>query len=257
MPPMADVYELEPEVPRPKLPGSVVLSPSEHETADALAADLYIHAVNCVRSFGDFHIALPGGRSPQALYRTLMIDPAYREFPWKRTHIWLVSDSAPGPSAAEIIRDIVVVHGDVPRDQFHPMDLTAKDPDAAYSKALREHLGWREKGHDRLDYVLLGLGSDGSTAGYPAPSILPDGEECLAYLSNHSGERTLSLALRVINAARFVAVVATGAGKRAGLECAMKSSPGSPIAGVRPVGGTLRWYVDEPACTGAETGAER
>lgn len=246
---MTDIYELEPEAPTPDLPGTVIVRPNPSETADAIAADFFIHAVNCVRTFGDFHIALPGGESPVPLYRTLMLDPAYRDMPWKRTHIWLVSDT-PDHEAAELIRDILVVHGDVPRDQFHPMDVARKDADQAYAKELREHLGWREKGHDRLDYVLLGLGSDGSTAGYPGSAPVPDHEDRLAHLTNSNHPRTLSLSMRVINAARLIAVVATGAEKQTGLELAMKPNAGKPIGKLQPVGGALRWYLDKEATSG-------
>lgn len=250
---MADAYELEPEVPRPALPGSVVVRPTELEIADAIAADFYIHAVNCVRTFGDFHAALPGGRTPQALYRTLMLDPAYRDMPWKKTHIWLVSESTHAlPSAAEVVHDYVVLHGDVPKDQFHPMDLSRRDADAVYSARLREHLGWREKGHDRLDYVLLALGDDGSTAGYPVGERVPEADDRLALFTQHDPARTLSLSMRVINASRFVAVVATGARKRPGVELAADGGHAGPLGQIRPVGGTLRWYLDEPACSGKQ-----
>lgn len=250
---MADAYELEPEIPAPALPGSVVVRPTEAELADAIAADFYIHAVNCVRTFGDFHIALPGGRSPQALYRTLMLDPAYRDMPWKRTHVWLVSDSTHQlPPAAEIVHDYIVVHGDVPRDQFHPMDPSRKDADLAYTTRLREHLGWREKGHDRLDYVLLGLGDDGSTAGYPGSSAIPAEDDRLAYFSESSQARTLSLSMRVINASRFIAIVATGARKKPGVDRALTKGAHAPVGRIKPIGGTLRWYLDEPACSGIQ-----
>lgn len=251
MHPMADIYELEPEVPTPDLPGTVVLRPSYSEAADALASDLYFHAANCVRSFGDFHIALPGGQSPVTLYNTLLIDPAYRDMPWKRTHIWLVSDTA-SSGAADLIRDLLVVHGDVPRDQFHPMDLSKSDADRAYAKELRDHLGWREKGHDRLDYVLLGLGADGSTAGYSSQNPVPDAEDHLTHLTNSAQERTLSLSMRLINASRLVTILATGADKQPGLEIAMKRDKSNPIGHIQPVGGVLRWYIDEPACSGIE-----
>ncbi len=249
---MTDYFELEPEAPTPDLPGTVIVRRGQAETADALAADLYIHAINCVRTFGDFHIALTGGQSPVPLYRTLMLDPAFREMPWKRSHIWIVSDTA-DHEAAELIRDILVVHGDVPRDQFHPMDVSRTDADIAYAKELREHLGWREKGHDRLDYVLLGVGPDGSTAGYHGSSPVPQAEDQLAHITNSDHPRTLSLSMRVINAARLIAVVATGADKQPALEHALNGKGSKPIGHLNPIGGSLRWYLDEEATSGIQS----
>ena len=39
---MADIYELEPEMPTPDLPGTVVMRPSYSEAADALAAHPFV-----------------------------------------------------------------------------------------------------------------------------------------------------------------------------------------------------------------------
>jgi len=77
---------------RPALPGEVVRTRSVDELIDAIAANLVIHAENCVREFGDFHLALSGGSTPQPLYERLMYDPDYRRLPWRRTHLWIVDE---------------------------------------------------------------------------------------------------------------------------------------------------------------------
>ncbi|HED53221.1 MAG TPA: hypothetical protein ENJ00_03350 [Phycisphaerales bacterium] len=248
---MAEVYELAPELPRPELPGDVIVRRSPGEVADAVAADLFLQAQNCVRAFGDFHLALSGGQSPLPVYHALMLDPAYRALPWKRTHLWVVHEPGRGPSACELIEELIVTHGDVPREQFHPMEAKESDFDGAvagYERQMREHLGWREPGHDRFDFVLLGLGEDGSTAGYGIESLSHDGDSALVRPSESTGGLTLTL--RSINAARLIAVVATGEAKRAGIKLAMKRGQfmDTPIGRINPVGGRLRWYLDEAAC---------
>src|SRR5215210_531529 len=85
-------YRLEPEPVKPRLPGAVIVRSDAEDLHGALAADLFIHAMNCVRRFGDFHLALSGGSTPMPLYRRLMTDPAYRDLPWKRTHLWIVDE---------------------------------------------------------------------------------------------------------------------------------------------------------------------
>ncbi len=246
---MSEIYELEPELPTPDLPGYVVVQPSEGEVADVIASDLFLHAMNCVRAHGDFHMALPSGVSPLKLYTTLMIDPAYREMPWKRTHLWMVSADSSDEESVEAIRETIVLHGDIPRDQFHPIDLSQPNAAKRYSSALKEHLGWREKGHDRLDYVLLGVGPDGSTAGYKVPCRASDGEDHLVYESSDENNQTLSLSLRMINASRFVAIVATGEHKQPGIRQVVGRGEDSlPITRIKPVGGVLKWYLDQAAC---------
>jgi hypothetical protein len=89
---MADLYDLAPRPVAPALPGTVVVRESADELVDAVAADLFIHALNCIRTFGDFHLALSGGSTPLPLYRRLMYDPSYRDLPWTRTHLWMVDE---------------------------------------------------------------------------------------------------------------------------------------------------------------------
>ena len=67
-------YELLDETPEfPRLPGHVVVSADANAALDALGADMFLHAKNCVRTFGDFHLALSGGSTPMPLYERLMI----------------------------------------------------------------------------------------------------------------------------------------------------------------------------------------
>src|SRR4051794_1770169 len=64
----------------PTLPhaNEVVVEATVDELIDQIAADMVVHAENCVREFGDFHLALSGGSTPQPLYERLMYDPNYR-----------------------------------------------------------------------------------------------------------------------------------------------------------------------------------
>lgn len=250
---MAQPYELEPVDDTPSAPAGVVVRPSPEEALEAAATDLYLHAMNCVRAFGDFNLALSGGRTPVRLYQMLMLDPQYRAFPWKRTHLWLTSERLAGDDRGAnslLLRDLIAHHSGLPREQFHPFD---PDADAsAYARELAETLAWREPGHDRLDYVLLGIGAGGSTAGVREARHMNERD-----LVHHAGEgdhRHLSLGVRAINGARLVAVLAFGQDKHPDVSRAITPTTGTPastpIDRVRPVGGELRWYLDKAAFSG-------
>lgn len=282
-PPMDDAYELSPAPVAPKLPGAVVMREDADATIGALAADMMLHALNCVRVFGAFHLALSGGSTPFPLYTRLMIDPVFRHFPWAKTHVWMV-DERRVPEDDDrcnfkMIRETIGAHSGIPEEQLHPMPALATDADLVYQRTLRETLGWREKGHDRLDFVLLGMGSDGHTA-----SLFPRSTALLADLHNgrpraaglrgpnepdlvriNTGPEVtppdrITLTLPMINAARFIAVLVTGAGKRPMIERLVAAESAGhnaapiadlPILGVRPIAGELRWYID-PAAAGVQ-----
>lgn len=252
------VYGLEQSILMPDLPGQVVLKPDDEELHLALGSDLLLHANNCVRTFGDFHLALSGGSTPMPFYFRLMVDPVFRALPWSRTHLWLVDERCvpinDEQSNYKHIREYIVDHSDIPPAQAHPIQALEPDADVRYEDELEETLGWRERGHDRLDFVLLGMGDDGHTASlFPRSPALQEEKRLIAINrgSTVTPPDRVTMTLRLINASRFVAVLVTGEKKRSTIARVIAGSkPVSdlPILGVRPTSGALRWYLDHDAC---------
>lgn len=257
------IYELEREPTPPPLTGSVVMRKDADDLYAALGSELMLHAFNCVRTFGDFHLALSGGSTPLPFYRRLMSDPMFRDLPWKRTHLWLV-DERRVPASDERcnwtqIADYMLEHSDIPLAQAHPMDQLNEHAAENYERELREHLGWREKGQDRLDFILLGMGGDGHTASlFPRSPALAESKRLVAINAGPfvTPPDRVTMTYPLINSARYIAVLATGKSKRdtiAKVSAAAASTAGHatdlPILGVKPMGdGVLRWYIDGEAC---------
>lgn len=243
---MSSPYDIAPEPTPPDLPGAVVLRKELDEVVDALTADLLIHALGCVRAFGDFHMALTAGPATAVVYRRLMYDPPMRAFPWKRTHIWLVADRHLDPadpaSAYRDVRDWLLDHSDIPPEQMHPLPFDSPEPARAYEALLQETLAWREKGQDRLDYVLL------------APRLNEHPTQPLPGEAEHDPLITIDgdvvgMTRRLVNASRFIAVLATGERSRDAVSLAAdESDHPMSLGAVRPIGGELRWYLDFAAC---------
>ncbi len=251
-----DEYELD----KPDLPGEVIVGEEVEDVLDVLASDLLIHAANCVRSFGDFHLALCGGATPIPLYRRLMLDPAFRAMPWRRTHLWLVDERRVpfehDASNWRLIRELVGDHADIPTPQLHPIFALAEDADAAYENELKETLAWREKGHDRLDYVLLGVGADGHIASiFPGSEVTREERRLVRLSQSGSAAESdrVTMTLHLINAARFISVFATGENKHPAVQRLVvgeESVQTLPAKGLRPLQGELKWYLDRAAASG-------
>jgi 6-phosphogluconolactonase len=269
----SSIIPLMPAKPKLGLPGREVVRESLEEITDAAAADLYSQALACVRAFGDFHLALSGGSTPEPLYRRLMVDPAFRELPWRKTHLWIV-DERRVPLDHELsnyrmIAETLVDQADIPSEQVHPMQATSAKAADLYEAELRRVLEWREKGHDRLDYVLLGVGTDGHTASlFPRSPALGASDRLVAMNDGPSvtPPPRVTMTYRLLNASRFVGVLVTGAKKREVLRKIAAASKGVagttdataatgqrlstgdlPVLGIKPLAGELRWYMDTEA----------
>ena len=250
-----DTYEILDDIPKaPRLPGQVVLSEDDDRAIEAIGIDIVHQAKACVRAFGDFHLALSGGSTPMPLYERMMIDPLFREMPWRRTHLWIVDERCVPfeheKSNFGQIREIICGHSGIPNSQVHPIHAYEEDADARYEQELRDVLGWREKGHDRLDFVLLGMGDDGHTASLfphsPALDVM-DRLVCFNRGPMVTPPDRVTMTYRLINGARFVGALVIGKKKAAmvsrianGIEMPREI----PIKGVAPVGGEFRWYLD-------------
>ncbi len=231
----------------PPLPGEVEVAP-EDELIDRVTADLYVHAQNCVSEFGDFHLAVSGNQRLLPLYERLMYDPNVRGFPWRRTHLWMTDDrcvdSASTASTFLTIRETIGDHADIPEQQIHPLHADRKTADREYGELLRDTLGWRERGHDRLDCVLLDLAPDGHIASIFAQEEPDTSKRWMAFTeSPHGTDRErLTMTLTLLNTARLVAVWAADLCVESALIQLGQSPSGMPAAGLDP-SGVLKWYL--------------
>ena len=247
----------------PPLPGEVFVAETTDKLLDMLAAELVVQATACVHKFGDFELALSGGATPQPLYERLMYDPNCRQLPWRRTHLWLVDERCvprdDERSNFRMINETIVEHSGIPPEQVHPIDALSETADDEYEAELREVLQWRQRGQDRLDFILLGRGADGHTASlFPYHDALSEQSRLVRCVEAASADppRRVTMTLPLINAARMVAVLVTGPEKAETISRIAQgdaSIEALPITGVRPAQGELKWFLDAAAC--AETPA--
>ncbi|MCA9300729.1 MAG: 6-phosphogluconolactonase, partial [Phycisphaerales bacterium] len=173
-------------------------------------------------------------------------DPALRAMPWTRTHLWLVDDDV-RQGGATLLRDWVLDHAGIPDEQVHVIPFDDADPASRYIESMRTEFAWREKGHERLDSVLLPLVPDGRLGGIrPCSAAIEERRHPVV----EDGDR-VTMSLAMLNASRCLAILGLGEEVGGVIERLLDRRTTSlelPAAGLDPLAGELRWYLDESAC---------
>lgn len=248
------------QVLRAKYRESPLISAWPEELIAKLADDIEATAVQAVRRFGKFHLALSGGSSPIALFQQLAT--GHYGFPWAHTHLWLADERCvplwDPESNFQGLQAHLLQHVRVPYYNIHPMPvhlrqrLCAEEDRGAqvYAEEISALVA-----NSSFDLVLLGMGTDGHTASlFPQSPTGLDGEQLVVLTkSPFRPYQRMSLSLPLINRARKVAVLVMGKMKReiAVLVSRVGHEPRKwPISGVLPDSGQLVWYMDYEAFLG-------
>jgi 6-phosphogluconolactonase len=206
-------------------------------------------------------VALSGGGTPLATYARLAERPYRHGLPWDRIHFFWGDERNVPPDHPESnygrAFSLWLGHVCVPFENIHRMrgEMTPSDAADDYTRLLREY---GECGRDwpRFDWVFLGLGADGHMAAlFPGSPTSYTAEEPVATVIAHYGDRPakrLTLTPPVINSARTVAFVVTGADKAQ----AVASTLAGPIdlslwpaQRIRLTDGQVTWWLDSAAAS--------
>lgn len=183
--------------------------------AAACAAEfIAAEAREAVRARGVFTLAVSGGSTPWLMLREL----TRLDLPWQATQLFQVDERiAPAGDAERNLTHIVdtlLKRVPLPAAQVHAMPVNEADLDAAaarYAQLLRQVAGRPAV----LDLVHLGLGPDGHTASLvPGDAVLGVADADVALTALYKGRRRMTLTFPILNRARHVLWLATGADKR-------------------------------------------
>lgn len=162
-------------------------------------------------------LAMSGGRTPKSVLERL----AALELPWARVSVFQVDERiAPmndadrnRTQAAAALRAPIALHP----ASFRWMPVEEPNLDAAarrYADALRAAAG----SPPALGTVHLGLGADGHTASlFPGSPLVAERKRDVVVTEPHLGRRRMTLTLPVLNRARRILWIVTGADKRTAL----------------------------------------
>lgn len=210
--------------------------------ADALTTALASRIVDAchhaVATHGRFVVALAGGRTPLAAYRSLA---ERSDLPWERFVVtwgderWVPRDDPERNERAA--RAALLDHVPIPPDQVLGWP-DATDPRAcaqAHAALLTSALG----DPPRFDLVLLGLGADAHTASLFPGTGAVDATGLTTVVQPADGGVRLSMTAAALENADEVLVVVSGADKRDALRRTLRADEprdALPLTALRPAG---------------------
>jgi 6-phosphogluconolactonase len=215
--------------------------------AQRAAALMAEQAHEAVRARGVFTLAVSGGRTPWAMLRAL----AAMDLPWPQVQLFQV-DERVAPDGDPVrnltnIRASLLDHAPLPAANLHAMPVTADDLQAAarnYAATLQHVAGMPAV----LDLVHLGLGSDGHTASLvPGDAALQVADADVALAGPYQGHRRMTLTYPLLDRARAVLWLATGAEKREMVARLRAGDRGIPAGRVRAENA---WLLADTAALG-------
>jgi 6-phosphogluconolactonase len=228
------------------------ITANPEELAQAAAELIVDQALTAVRDRGRFSMAVAGGSTPQRAYEILARPPFRDRIPWKQVHLFwgderCVPFSDPRSNAAMVCRALLN-QVPIPTTQIHQVNCAKAPHEAAreYEVLLRTFFAGHEAG---FDLVLLGLGADGHTASlFPGTPVLEEGKRWVAEVCvTEQNLYRVTLTPLLINQARMVVFLVSGAAKAAVLREIREGTADMPARLIRPTRGKLRWLVDREA----------
>jgi 6-phosphogluconolactonase len=208
--------------------------------ADAVAAEaaraIAAGARETVAARGRFVMAVSGGKTPWRMLRAL----ADEDVPWSGVHVVQVDERiAPAGDPDRNLthlRESLLEHAPLPADRIHAMPVEEADTEMAarrYARILEEIAG----SPPVLDLAHLGLGPDGHTASLvPDDPVLDVADRDVALTGVYMKRRRMTLTYPMLNRARRILWLVTGADKRVMLRRLRAADASIPAGRVRQDG---------------------
>ncbi len=211
---------------------SLEVFPDADAVARAAARFIAREAREAVAARGRFLVAVSGGRTPWQMLRDL----AQEDVPWPSLHILQVDERlAPAGDPDRNLthlRESLLSHAPLSDDQIHAMPVEESEAEAAaraYAATLEKLAGTPPV----LDLIHLGLGPDGHTASLiPDDPVLQVANADVALTGVYQRRRRMTLTYPVLNRARRLLWVVTGAEKRPMLALLRAADPSIPAGRV-------------------------
>lgn len=233
----------------------VEIAPSA-ELAAVRGAEIFLEgARRAIRERNRFTVALSGGSSPAPLFRKIAGQAAASHIEWSAVHLFWADERCVPPdhpdSNFRMASELLLSRLPAPGPVVHR--IAGELPPGEAARRYEEELSrtFPHTGIPVFDMILLGVGSDGHTA-----SLFPEMEAwefqerfAIAVYVEKMASHRVTLTLPVINNARHVLFLVTGAGKA---DIVVEILAGEdraryPAARIAPTKGVLTWLLDADA----------
>ncbi|HNR70515.1 MAG TPA: 6-phosphogluconolactonase [Verrucomicrobiota bacterium] len=189
------------------------VQPDVEAVAAAAAREIACTAREAVAARGRFVLAVSGGRTPWKMLRALTCE----QVPWDRVYVVQVDERVAPPEHPDRnlvhLRESLLGCVSLLAKQIQAMPVDFPDLETAsrnYAHVLQGIAGIPPV----LDLVHLGLGADGHTASLiPGDPVLQVTEADVAPTQPYQGRRRMTLTYPILNRARRILWVVTGADK--------------------------------------------
>ena len=242
----------------------------DSEQLASAAADLIMRsAQKRIAETGRFTCVMAGGNTPRRVYELLGISTNADNIDWRHTYLFWGDERAVPPdhedsnfrmvekSLLEWVtlpaENIFRMHGEIPpldaalQYELAILQFFMRTPPPSVADSLRRDI-------PAFDLVLLGIGEDGHTASlFPGSSALRENKRLVVAVEHNQPPpplvARLTMTLPLINHAKEIVFLASGAGKADVLQKILVDKPNLdiPVARVQPVKGKLFWFLDADA----------
>jgi 6-phosphogluconolactonase len=232
----------------------MTLKISKDKKGVAKAFSEYLAAL--IDSNQEVHIALSGGSTPKIVFDELAHSHGHT-VDWEKVQFYWGDERCVPPSDRESNFNMTQTHLfskiNIPEANIHRIHGEDEPSDEAlrYARLLENTLPI-VNGLPQFDLVMLGLGDDGHTASiFPNEIDLWDSKNCCEVATHpDTGQRRITITGGIINNAKTVAFLVTGANKSGRVRQILQRESGYrqlPASLVAPNSESLLWYMDSDA----------
>ncbi len=200
-----------------------------------------------------YSLVVAGGSTPKPLYQSL----AKEDLDWSTIHIFWGDERYVPPTDPQsnegMVRQAWLNQVNFPETNIHPMPTsfpTAPEAAESYQGHLEEFFALKPPELPVFDLVLLGMGDDGHTASlFPGTEALTVTDRWVT-VGQKDDQPRLTLTYPIINNARQILFLVSGANKNPALKAVHAPTGDSNLYPARLIQGNVLWLIDRAAYGG-------